>query len=675
MKKILDYLPSHFVLCLMLGIILQYKLQVCRFNLLVLGWCLGLLLITLGYCSRYRKSQLFTLSTWLLFVFVGIATVFLQEPKTNTRHYSHFNAVNTSTFFTIQKVLKRNTYNYKYEAIVTQIGAKKTTGKVLLNIQVDSLNPLLRVGDKIMAQAVFSDVLAPLNPHQFHYKEYLKTRGIYQQVFLEQQAYQKIGIARYSIRRYAAKTREKLQELLLGAGFSNEAYGLINAMLLGERSAVSKELLNSYARAGILHILAVSGLHIGVLLLLLNMLFKPLKRGRYGSLLVAICIVLLLWSFAFIAGLSASVVRAVTMFTCIAVGQAFDKKHVVLYAVITSLFFLLLVHPLFLFDVGFQLSYSAVFSIVLVQPKLDALWRPKQPFFRKFWQLTTVSLAAQLGVLPISLYYFHQFPSLFLLSNWVIVPFLSLVLLLGICTFVLLLFGYSPHFFIQGYDLILRMLNGFVQWIGDQEQFLITDISFSGLNMLLLYVLFITFFRFFVQKTPRRLLFFIGSVLLFQGVLLYEKQQGMRTDSWIVFHRTKQTILGHRAGKTLSVYCDNDTLSMAKLYFLQSYAITENCTVVQKGNIPDVANFFKTKVLFVDSLGVYAVKGLKAPVVVLRNSPKINLERLIQTIHPIQIIADGSNYTSYIKHWEQVCEKQKTPFFSTRKNGAYLFEE
>jgi len=675
MKKILDYLPTHFALCLMLGIVLQYKFQIWDEDPLALEGCLLFLLGVLFWCHLYNKRQLFTVIMWLLFVFVGIASIFLQEPTTDTRHYSHFNTTNTTSIFAIQKVLKKNTYNYRYEAAVVQIASKKTTGKVLLQVSIDSLTSLLEVGDKIVSQPVFSVISPPLNPHQFHYKNYLKTRGIYQQVFLKQQAYQKRGVVRYSVRRHAAKTRKKLQELLQEAGFSNEAYGLINAMLLGERSAVSKELLNSYARAGILHILAVSGLHVGVLLLLLNRLFQPLKRGKYGSLLVAICIVLLLWSFAFIAGLSASVVRAVTMFTFIAVGQAFHKKHVVLYAVIASLFFLLLVHPFFLFDVGFQLSYSAVFSIVLVQPKLDALWRPKKPFFRKFWQLTTVSLAAQLGVLPISLYYFHQFPSLFLLSNWVVVPFLSLVLLLGICTFVLLLFGCRPHFFMQGYDLILRMLNTFVQWIGAQEQFLITNISFSGLNMLLLYLIFILGFRFFVQQTPRKLLFFIGSVLLFQGVLLQEKQQRMRSEAWIVFHKTKQTILGHRVGETLAVYCDNDTLSIAKLYFLKSYAVAENCTVVQKGNIPDISNFFESNVLFVDSLGVYAVEGLKGPIVVLRNSPRINLERLIQTVRPIQIIADGSNYTSYTKHWKQVCEKQKTPFFATRKNGAYVLKK
>jgi competence protein ComEC len=166
-------------------------------------------------------------------------------------------------------------------------------------------------------------------------------------------------------------------------------------LLLGQRQDISKELLTDYQKAGAIHILAVSGLHVGVLLWMLSFLFQPIERLPYGKFLKAIVIVLLLWGFAFIAGLSASVVRAVTMFTFLAIGQSFQRKHVVTYSLIASMFFLLLIKPMFIFDVGFQLSYLAVFGIVWLQPKLYAVWKPTFTWVHFFWQLCTVSIAAQ----------------------------------------------------------------------------------------------------------------------------------------------------------------------------------------------------------------------------------------------------------------------------------------
>ena len=163
-------------------------------------------------------------------------------------------------------------------------------------------------------------------------------------------------------------------------------------------------------------------MHVGIILLILSWFLKPLERLRFGKTAKTIFIIIFLWCFAFIAGLSASVVRAVTMFTFLAVGLYFGKKRVVAYSLISSLFFLLIVKPMFLFDVGFQLSYLAVFGIIWVQPKLYQVWKPKNKVLDTIWQLFTVSIAAQVGILPLSLFYFHQFPVLFFVSNLVIIP-------------------------------------------------------------------------------------------------------------------------------------------------------------------------------------------------------------------------------------------------------------
>ena len=344
------------------------------------------------------------------------------------------------------------------------------------NISKDSILNPLKVDELLYVKPEFVTINAPLNPHQFDYKFYLAKQGIHQQVFLEKEGFKSLGLDQFSFIGVAAKIRDKVQESLQKYYFKVDELAVINALLLGQRQEISKDLIEDYSKAGAIHILAVSGLHVGIILLILSSLLKPLERIKNGRVLKTILIVLLLWMFAFVAGLSASVVRAVAMFTFLAIGLSFKRKNVILFSLITSMFFLLLFKPMFLFDVGFQLSYLAVFGIIWIQPKLYKIYKPRFKLDDKIWQLFTVSVAAQLGVLPLSLYYFHQFPGLFLLSNLLIIPFLGAILIGGIIIIILALTDFLPQFLAEIYGYIISLMNNFVSWISKQEQFLFTDI-------------------------------------------------------------------------------------------------------------------------------------------------------------------------------------------------------
>ena len=228
--------------------------------------------------------------------------------------------------------------------------------------------------------------------------------------------------------------------------------------MLGQRQDISKEIYNSYTQAGAIHILAVSGLHVGIILLLLNFIFKPLIYFKNGNYIKLIVIVLILWSYAVIAGLSASVVRAVTMFTAVAIGMHLKRPTNVYNTLTISAFFLLLFKPMFLFDVGFQLSYLAVLAIVIIQPMLEKLWKPKFKLIDFFWKIFTVTIAAQFGIIPVSLYYFHQFPGLFFLSNLVIIPCLGFILGFGILIIILGLLNLLPNFLASTFGFVICSL-------------------------------------------------------------------------------------------------------------------------------------------------------------------------------------------------------------------------
>ncbi|MDO6599492.1 MULTISPECIES: ComEC/Rec2 family competence protein [Tenacibaculum] len=674
MEKLLKYLPFHFLLCLIIGISIQYYTNGWQFGAQNLGFLTIFFMLILLLFSQLKRKKIFTFSSWVFFVFIGVLIVYNSDKRNSENYYNIHLEENVTAILTIDKILKPGNYYYKYEAEVSQINEEKTVGKVLLNIPKDCLRKTLNVDDKLFLKPSFTALIPSLNPHQFNYKEYLARQGIYHQVFVNNHQFKIIDKRSFSLYGLASKVRFEIQKSLKKYNFKDEEYAVINALLLGQRQDISKELINDYSRAGAIHILAVSGLHVGIVLLILNWLFKRLDTSKIGRFSKTILIITLLWMFAFIAGLSASVVRAVTMFTFVAIGQSFKRKRIVEHSLIASMFLLLLIKPLFLFDVGFQLSYLAVFGIIWVQPRLYGLWQPKVVVLDKGWQLFTVSIAAQMGVLPISLYYFHQFPGLFLLSNLVIIPFLGTILIGGIIVIMLSLFEVLPEFVADSYGFVISLMNTFVSWISKQESFLFSEISMSGILMLAWYFVIIFGFLFLIEKRPKKLVFWLISIVIVQSFVFYGDFQKKKKHEFIVFHKNKKSVLGERVGDTLHVFHNLNATIIKEDKMLTSYKVGEAINLKYETRNPSIFQFKNQHIIVIDSLGIYKVNSLKNPIVILQNSPKINLERLIVTLNPKEIIADGSNYKSYIKSWQVICTNTKTPFYPTGKNGAYIIK-
>lgn len=672
MKKLLNYLPLHFVGFLISGIYAQFFYQFWQFGFLKLFFLIASISLVMRMLSH---KKIVTLLCLILFFFIGVSATYFNNDSNYSSYYQRHLKETSTVILKIDKVLKSGYYHDKYEVEIIQIDTIKTRGKVLLNVAKDSTIKVLKVDDLFLVNSRFQGLNSALNPHQFNYKNYLERQGIYQQLFLENQQFKRIGFQGFSLLGISEKFRDKIQESLEKYNFKTDELAVINALLLGQRQDISKELIADYTRAGAIHILAVSGLHVGIILLILSWIFKPLERLKKGKFIKTILVVLFLWMFAFIAGLSASVVRAVTMFTFLAIGLSFQRKNVIEFSLISSMFFLLVAKPMFLFDVGFQLSYLAVFGIIWIQPRLYKVYKPRFKIVDKFWQLITVSFAAQVGILPLSLFYFHQFPSLFWLSNLIIIPFLGAILIGGILIIFLSLLGFLPPFLATLYGFIISLMNNFVGWISKQEQFLWKEISMSLLLMVSLYILVIFAARFLIDKSARKLSYFLISVLIIQSVLVFETHQKKIKKEFIVFHKSRNSVIGIRAGEQLLVHHDLDSLGIQKSNFITSYRIGENVDQVFNNKIPSFFEFEKQQILVIDSLGIYQLIGLKNPIVILQYSPKINLERLIKMINPKQIIANGNNYKTFVNRWKVICENEKTPFYYTGINGAFVYDK
>tara|TARA_R110002049_G_scaffold268752_1_gene445499 strand:- start:26950 stop:28989 length:2040 start_codon:yes stop_codon:yes gene_type:complete len=677
--RLLNFTIIKLTFFLVAGILIGYFFEVSTNTSIALS---ASLLALLFLCFVIAKKQFiktiwFGLVAFFAMTSIGILTVTLHNEKNSPSHYTHHISTESDHLktitFKIREVLKPNAYYDKYVIDILEIDKKPVSGKSLLNIQKDSTQTPLKVDAVFISRTELKDINPPLNPNQFDYKNYLKKKYIYHQLSLNRNSLYKVYDKNTTVFGIANNIRSHINTKLKTYPFKPDELAIINALLLGQRQDISEDIYSSYVNAGVIHILALSGLHIGIILWMLNFVFKPMERIKHGYLIKTILLVSILWSFAVIAGLSPSVTRAVTMFSIVAIAMNLKRPTNIYNTLAISMLVILLFKPLLIFDVGFQLSYAAVFAIVSIVPFFDSLWNPKNKLIKTYWQTLTVTMAAQLGIIPISLYYFHQFPSLFFISNLVIVPFLGIILGYGIGVIILALFGILPNFLAIIYGYIISTMNGFVSWISRQEAFLFKDIPFNYLYVLASYLCIIALVRFIFKRNHQRLKFILIAVLFFQGGMIFTSYY-KPSDAFIIFHKSRFSLLGNTLNNKMVISHDLDSATALKNNVIKDYSVGNHIKTIEEDSLQSVYILNGKKILVVDSLGVYNIKSFQPDYVLLRQSPKINLNRLIDSIKPKQIIADGSNYKSYVENWETICAKRKLPFHATGEMGAFVIE-
>ncbi len=296
----------------------------------------------------------------------------------------------------------------------------------------DSLG--LLIGSDYQINGFVSQVPAPLNPDEFNYKAYLSQKGIYYQAYLK--AEKTTHLERCpDLLDYAVIVNHKIQKIF-EANLSKNSHAVVDAMFLGDKSYLDANLKNNYVNSGTMHILAVSGLHVGILYYIILFLVTKGNTRRRLTLTQASIIIGCIWSYAIIAGLPTSVIRAGIMFTFLLVGKSLNKSNNTYNSISLAAIIILLIDPTEVFTVSFQLSFIAVLSIISLYPIIAKAWVPKNKIIDYCWQIVTVSIAAQLGVLGLSIFYFHTFPSYFLIANLFAIPLSGLVLILSITSLV-----------------------------------------------------------------------------------------------------------------------------------------------------------------------------------------------------------------------------------------------
>lgn len=673
----LKFVPVHFTFSYVTGIFLGFYFEL-DLNLLMLVLFILWIMLTavhLKLLHAFHPPFLFAFFSFLIFVFLGSINVTRSKPANDQNHYTRKYHKGSTVEIQLLETLRPGKHYLRYLGKVIRVNGQSSSGKIMLRITKEHLERPLTLRDLVITSVALKKIRPAMNPGAFDFKAYAQKKGVHHQLDLKTNAFLIQRGSLQGARIMASALREKIIRSLARLKFSEDHFAVITALLLGKRQELSTAVLDEYRDAGALHILAISGLHIGILLLLLELLFKPfdfLKKGKQIKMVFLLCC---LWCFALISGLSASVVRAVCMFTAVTFGVFLDRSPYPGNALFLSLLVLLFTEPLYLFDAGFQLSYSAVFSILALGPLLKGLWNPKHRILSYFWNLFCISLAAQIGVLPLGLFYFHQFSGSFVISSLVIIPFLGTILGLGFLIIILDQAGLLPDFLIFLYDFLIGSMNNFVGLLSEQRTLIFDQVYFSFFLVSTAYAMIYFGSRWLKYRKEFSLKAFLCCVFIMQCSLLHQKFRTQRTRELVVFEQVRHTVITKMNGKSLEVYSDRETpepvIKRVTEPYKQQYYQLER---VSRHPLKNFLTMNNLRIFILDNEALTDNPGMHPDILILRNSPKINLDRLLTKFQPKILICDGSNFRSFARRWKRSCAKAGIKFHDTYEKGAFVYK-
>lgn len=402
-----------------------------------------------------------------------------------------------------------------------------TTGKIQLSVPHDSEQDFeLSYGDVLLVKGAPQEVAGPLNPNQFDYRAYLANKNIYHRHYLQSFQFQKIASEPPNLVLYhSIRLRRYLDALLRARIGERREYGISSALILGVKDDLDNSIRQAYADTGTMHVLAVSGLHVGLIFGVLMFALKYFRRRAGQRWLGAILVLVVLWLYAFITGLSPSVLRAVLMFSLVTVGFALQRRTMIYNTVALAALVLLYINPYNLLEVGFQLSFLAVLGIVYLQPRLYRLLELRNRVLDFVWEYFTIALAAQLATFPLGLFYFHQFPVYFWLANIIVVPLATLVLYSGMIALVLNAVPVLGGLLFQVHFWMIWSMNEFNLWIQRWPEALVNGIDISLFQTYLLYALMLAGILFLALKRLRYFAMVVAAVAI---LVVQEVWEGIR---------------------------------------------------------------------------------------------------------------------------------------------------
>src|SRR6218665_1797357 len=669
----------RYLLCLIAGI-LAY-LQIHYFHSVFYYSGIGLL-VALCLSIFLRNALLRGISACLLLFVSGWVLTYHKTVINNPEHFT-----NQGAFTYYQAIITSNAEikpkTYKVEAEIQQIKTsenwRRATEKILLYFnKAEAQRP--NYGDVFLIKNMPSEIDFPKNPEEFDYRQFLHNKGIYAHHFLWQKEYLQIGHKTpSSILNLAFKANLYADSIFKVHLKTVNEYAITNAMVVGTRDDIDSDLLNAYSASGAVHVLSVSGMHVGILFLVLSFLLKGIqKRVKYGNWIFMIIVLILLWAYAIFTGLSSTVLRATVMFSFVQIGTTINRRHNIYNILAVSALVLLCYNPYWLVDVGFQLSYLAILGIVYLHPYLNQLINPTNPIIRVLWEGTIVCFAAQLFTAPLSVYYFHQFPTYFLIANPFVAFFSFGILPVGL---LLLIFACVPILtdvlaFILKWSCYL--LNETIFIIEKMPLSTLKGFSISVPELLAWYAIIFLVIAFFRHSELKYLRVSALLLICLAVVNIYEDYQQSQQKQLTFHFIPKQTGISVIDGKSATFIADSGVVNNKKIYnfHLKNYYDKQGVSNQNLLNIAAYTN--KQGMTFLDFEGEKIIwlqkpfKGTlqgKANYVLLSNNAVRNLSASFADFETELIIIDDSNKSYLVEKLKHQADSLRLNLVALRDTG------
>ena len=553
-----------------------------------------------------------------------------------------------------------------------------TDSRVILYFEKNERSDSLQRGDILLIKTTFTSPTKTNNPGNFDYANYLLQQGIAATNYIPSEKWKKIKHERdKSLIALAQKSQQYLLSIYKKYGISGDEFGVLSALTLGYKESLDPDLQASYSGSGAMHILAVSGLHVGIIYIVLNFILSFVFRKKKTKVLSNVFILIFLWLYAFITGLTPSVLRATIMFSFVVVGNCFRSKSPTYNRIAASAFLLLLFNPLLLFSVGFRLSYCAVIAIIYFQPKISNLLYFKSKSMRWLWELTSVSIAAQIGTAPWALLYFNQFTNYFLLTNIVAIPMASIIIYTAIPLFVFAKIDCIAQAIAALLNVEVNFLNSAVISI-NQLPHSVSEIAINNWQMALLFGTIILFSAFCEKRKSIYLSAGLCFLLVFSFTHIHKKFCTMKSKKLIVYADNKNAVVQ----QTYGIESEILTSDPEKIDFL-----THNFSLRNKLNISKIVTLSETEMLL-DNCFMFDGKRymlihreLSLPnnikcyaeidCLLLGKIRYTDIEKLLAVIHTKEVILLSSFPYWKTEETNALCTKNNITLYDMSKQGAW----
>jgi len=482
---------------------------------------IAILLLSVMFYYKHRRTAFGACFSVFLF-FTGAFIKVSCDSKMNAQ-LDYLQQIPYSAYeLEIKTLPEKRLHSVRAEANVSRVFSNKrwipVSVKALVNIPADA-EMIPQVGDRLVVHGNLKVPNVPQNPFQFDYRQYLRNKGIQQTAYLANGTFEILprvpaneNPALWSLKVSEWADREFRKNIK-----DDQSYGLVKAMLLGRRDDLRSEQVDDYTTSGTVHILSVSGMHVAIIFLTISLLLGWMKRWRYGKILYLFSVILLLGFYALVTGLPPSVQRATWMCIVFVIAEVFSRKHNAMNTLAVSAFLILLFDPNAVQDVGFQLSYLAMTGIFLLYEPIYSIYAPANRILKFIWQISALSFAAQLATFPLSLYYFHQFPTYFWLVNPFEIAFTNVLLPAAL---LMLVMSFFPVLWLQAavnyvVDISAYLTNIAVSVPKKLPGFLIENLNMSIAEVLIIYALLFLIWRAYQSREYIYLKYSYAMVFIF----------------------------------------------------------------------------------------------------------------------------------------------------------------